>query len=428
MNQKILKYISAVAFYATIALMLFLPFSSWLVSLTGQSSIALVRDGLVFILLIAALFLTPIKKVFLGDKITILAWAFIAWGILTVFWGDASLAQWLKGFRFTYMPIIMFLAIRNLAFHPKQKRVIFKLIMTIGVIIGLVALCELFGLKVPLTTALSGTNGLDSSHFVGETIIQRLQAILAGPNALGLYMLAVFALILTEYKFRREWYIGLVFMLIGGVLFFTYSRSALAGLALMVLIAMVIALREKMSQYIAFGLAVLIIGTVGVGGYFLTKQPAVEVFVSHSTSSSLRVEQLQRIWDTKYEIGLFGRGLGNAGPASQSRLDNGPNHWTENIYLDIFEDTGLIGLLLYLATMTLLVISTVRKSYTPKSATYQYNALILGVSFAIIGLFINYYTGQVGIFILWLIYAFSAGPAQPLTLRRRKKKRIVRLG
>jgi len=427
MNKKLIKNITTISFYATIGLMVFLPFSSWLVSLSGSSTISLVRDILVLTIFVTALLLNPIKKIFFNDKISIILWALVFWGILTILWGDASIAQWLKGFRFIYLPIIMFIALRNITFNSWQKRAVMKVAMAVGIGLGLVALLELFGLNLPLTSSLSGANALSSSHFVGDSIIQRLQAVLAGPNALGLYMLALFGLGLNEYKYRREWYSTLLLMLFGGVLFFTYSRSALVGLIMMLIIALFVVIKERFNQLTTYLMMTAIIIIVGAGGYLLYSQPSLKVFVSHDSSSSLRVEQLDRIWDTKYEIGLWGRGLGNAGPASQNRLDNGSNHWTENVYLDIFEDIGLVGLILYLTAVILLIGATVRNSYRNINMNYRYSALLIGVSYAVIGLFINYYTGQVGIFILWLVYSLSLNQSSRAIIRQ-SKKRIARQG
>jgi O-antigen ligase len=143
---------------------------------------------------------------------------------------------------------------------------------------------------------------------------------------------------------------------------------------------------------------VLLFSLAGVAVY---KNPSTRDLVSHSDSTSIRFDQYKRIWDSRNEIGLLGRGTGTAGPSSQNRIDGGPNHFTENIYLDIFEELGLLGFTIYLV----LILSLLVYSYRRINSDEGLSAFMLLSAFFATGLFVNYYTGQAGIFLVWLSVA-----------------------
>ena len=133
--------------------------------------------------------------------------------------------------------------------------------------------------------------------------------------------------------------------------------------------------------------------------FIIGSNPNTRDIITHDSSTNLRFEQYNRIWNQRLEIGLLGRGVGAAGPSSQNRLDININRWTENTYLDIFEELGFIGFLLYNTSILWLLYLSYCSSNTPEEKT----ALLMSISFLFTGMFINYYTGQIAIFLFWLI-------------------------
>ena len=381
------------AFYSLNLLFLFLPFSSWLVSMTGKSSLSLIRDGLVLIIFLTVLFARSIKF----NKITIISILFIIYGLLTYFWREASPLQWLRGFRFTFIPIILFLSVSSLEFKEKEKKVLLWSILIGGAIITIISVSEFLGIKIPLTTQLSGANGLESTQYLQGLNIRRLQSLLAGPNALGLYMLALAAYALGLFKKISTKLIWLV-PILSLILILTFSRSSLVGLIILLIVSTVVWLYKKIGAAKTITLALLFAVILLISSLALYKSDKYKSYVTHGTSSSLRYEQIIRVWNQKNEIGLLGRGSGTAGPSSQNRLDGGPNHWSEDIYLEIFEELGFIGLILYLAIIISLLLKGWKNYNTPEGQT----AFLITLSFAVSGLFLNNYTGQVGIYLLWL--------------------------
>jgi cell division protein FtsW (lipid II flippase) len=171
----------------------------------------------------------------------------------------------------------------------------------------------------------------------------------------------------------------------------------MVGLIVMMLSYFLIGWGRRIGAPKSILITAIILIVLAIGSIFAYRQPRLKDFFTHGGSSDMRIEQYQRLWHQKNEIGWVGRGLGTAGPSSINRLDNGPNHWTENIYLDLFEETGLVGIVIYLALIISLIIE-VAKIDTMEKKT----AFLLLAGFSVAGLFINYYTGQVGIYLFWL--------------------------
>jgi len=386
------KIHSTIAFWLVILLVIFLPFSSWLISLTGNQNLTFIRDLIVIMLFLCALFFRP--KI--NRPVVIAGVLFIIWSILSFFWRDSSTLQWLKGWRYDIVPIIFFLSIYQIDFEDSQKKIIFNTVLTVGGVTAVLALLELFGLKIPLSTSLSGALALQPQHTVGATSITRLQAVLAGPNALGIYLLAIIAYVLSQ-KNKLIAY-GLLFT--ACLLVLTFSRSAWLGFFAFIVVALwqYFSQKKMLSKFVIGLLATIILAFCGY--LIIPKNLTVRQLLTHDSSNSFRLEQYKRIWQEKYQIGLLGRGSGSAGPSSQLRLDNGPNRWTENVYLDIFEELGLVGLLLYLS----LIFFVIRSAWQNHTSSYKF-VLPLLCGFAIAGLFINYYTGQAGLYLMWLAAA-----------------------
>lgn len=378
------------------SLFLFLPFSSWLVSIYGMPEISLVRDVLILVLFILSL----LKKDW--DRKSLIRLSipalFLLYGAISFSWREASDLQWLRGVRFLFGPILLYLSLLNFDFAQSEKKTIYWSVLSGGLIISLIAILEFFGIRIPVTSKYSDNGAINDIHRVGTLALVRLNGILAGPNALGLYALSLIAFGIGVFKKINQKLIWLVpvFTLI---LVLTFSRSSLLGLMAMILIVIGYLIKKSSGWRIALASIILFISMAFCIFSILYSLPKTRELLTHNDSSSIRLKEYSRIWETKGEIGLLGRGVGTAGPSSQNRLDNGPNHYTENIYLDIFEELGYVGLFLYLG----LLLFTFKEILKYAGATENYTALLLFAGFCFTGLFINNYTGQVAVFLFWLI-------------------------
>lgn len=363
----------------------FLPFSSWLVSLSGSAWVSLIRDLLVFLLL----FLSVKRKLFL-NHIPIVIFIFLVYIFLSLTWTDAGLLQGIKGTRLYLTPIMLFVFLMQIKLEDSQLKKIMSTIIFSSSIICLIAVLELFGIKIPLTTAFSGQGSLESVHLVGEVNITRLQSVMAGPNALGLYFLATIGFLTIFIKNKNKFHI-LLLILYSVILILTFSRSAWIGLLGFVLIVLSQKIKLTLKNLIFVFAFVFLLIYVGI---YLSQKSAVwkNIFI-HGSSTDLRVEQYERIYSEADQIGLWGRGIGAAGPSTQNRLDGGENYWSENTYLDIFEELGLVGLILFLG----IFVSFAKNNINNKKML----AVLFG--FCVAGFFINFFTGQAGIFLIFIM-------------------------
>jgi O-antigen ligase len=327
---------------------------------------------------------------------------FVVLSLISYLWREASAEQWFRGFRFTLPPIILLLILSQVKFSLKYRSQIIKAIFISATLIVLTALLDFINLPLPLTTSLSSTGSLESAHYVGLLEIKRAQGVLAGPNALALFMLPIFALSLVFFKKSA---IFKAFAVVSSlIIILTFSRSALIGLLVIVFAKIWQKSKKSIGTLKTFMFSALILLVLVVLGVLLNKTEWGEQIISHNSSSSMRYEQYQRIWQQKQDICLLGRGLGTAGPSSINRLDEGENHWTENVYLDIFEELGIVGIALFVLLIVTLIINIGRQNSSVNKAAY-----FSLYAYAISGLFINIYTGQVGLWYTIILSGMALG-------------------
>ncbi len=392
------EILTSISYWSVIFLIFFLPFSSWLVSYTGILGISILRDLFAFIIFLIGLILLCRNKKY--DSVIIVAIVFTIYGLATFFWKEASAMQWLKGWRFLYGPVLLLIGLKLSDFDQKKTEIFQKVITAIGIITIIISSADIVGINLPLISEYSSVGVLMGNNYVGLAMVKRLQGLMSGPNALGLYLLSIYAFSLAcSYKSKRSYLIITLAVITAFFIILTFSRGCLIALFIMTLFFFYQKIVKKWGVSKSLIVISLLALTIVTGSYFLYKNGVGEQFFTHNASSSLRAEQYQRIWQQKGEIGLFGRGTGTAGPSSQNRIDEGENHWTENIYLDIFEELGLVGLAIFIGLLATMLIASYnnREEYFAKASFYAI------VSFISAGLFLNIYTGQAG---WWLAMIF----------------------
>jgi len=189
----------------------------------------------------------------------------------------------------------------------------------------------------------------------------RLQSTLRGPNPLGAYL--VFAgLIALSYKFLKKSHRYLFFGSLAVVLFGTYSRSAwlggLAGVFTYVLLRTQ-GSGQRRKLYLACGVLLV---TFSLGILALRNNDFVQNVFFHTneqstslvSSNTARFEGLNSGLKEAYSQ-PFGKGVGAAGPASAHNTKR-PAHINENYFLQIAEEAGWIGLVLFLSFLGVLAV------------------------------------------------------------------------
>lgn len=181
----------------------------------------------------------------------------------------------------------------------------------------------------------------------------RLQSTLRGPNPLGAYLALVLPAWRTVFNHRRLLaYIGLALGLV--VLFYSYSRSALAAtlICLVTLAWWLAGQRERRA------IAVVVVAAVVLAASFLylgRNSHFVQESLLHTSSSSTSADSSNFVRRAALRSGWHdlvsqpaGNGPGTAGPASQHNQSH-KSRIAENYYLQLGQEVGAVGLLIFLA-------------------------------------------------------------------------------
>lgn len=189
----------------------------------------------------------------------------------------------------------------------------------------------------------------------------RAQSTMRGPNPLGAYLIPVILLLgagLIKFRaYRWQFATGIIAAMT--VLFGTYSRSAWIGTALAVglLAGWQLGKRWKMLS-LGLGAVLLLLGAGGV--YVLRDNDYVQNIVFHSSEDSPSAVSSNEQRANALLSGMkdiithpLGRGIGSAGPASYYNQSGG--RLSENFYLQIGQELGVLGLGLYIAVTVVII-------------------------------------------------------------------------
>jgi O-antigen ligase len=210
----------------------------------------------------------------------------------------------------------------------------------------------------------------------------RLQSTLRGANPFGAYLIIVISACFINLR-SRKWPKLILAMASTAALFFTYSRSAVLGLfASLVSLYYLLFLNKKYRKYFALvclsGLVFLAI-LVGVFRYNSVAQNVL--FHTSSSSKSSTSSNAQRA--SALKTGLkdvvhhpFGEGPGTAGPASVH--NNHPPKIAENYYIQVAQETGILGIVIFILINILLGIRLWRKQKDPLASLLL--ASLIGIS------------------------------------------------
>lgn len=190
----------------------------------------------------------------------------------------------------------------------------------------------------------------------------RTQSTLRGPNPLGAYLVviisALVAVIMRQQKIKWYWILTLLSTVI--VLYTTYSRSAYIGLILAVGAVVFMAVKTNKSRKVLLYLALSVALMAGAGLYVLRDNDTVQNVIFHTDehSASQASSNEHRTGALQLAVqDIFGNpvggGPGSAGPAS---VYNNSAVLSENYFLQIGQEVGIVGLALFIAICALLVL------------------------------------------------------------------------
>ena len=374
------RQVSLYIFYGLIAYMPVHIFVSTIIGANfgGLEFLKIFKDILLVVGFIA-IFVSSLKqkwfKEWLSDSIVV---AILLYAFLTIVLAlikptdlDAEILGVTYNLRFLLFFLYGWLLVRT---FPKNeiKTTTLKLVLSSSFVVVIFGIIQYLLLPNDALKALGFTkaNGVFPAFFIDDKPdLERVMSTLRDPNSLGSYLIIISSLVIAGFvsaknKFKKSWAIyGLLTLL---CLWFTFSRSALIGLILMIGIYGALYLRSNnklKSKHLKIGGIGLLVSIMLFGGilFFARNSYFVQNVIFHADSSTtledpneLRIrfwkESVQEVADAP-----LGNGPGTAGLAS-IKNDKQGTKLNENYYLQVASEVGIIGLVLFLSIIILIVI------------------------------------------------------------------------
>lgn len=319
------------------------------------------------------------------DRVDGLIIGLIAWSVFASLVAHGSLSLVALGFRYDFVPLVAFCILRRTEWSEWFRTRVVRVVLFGGATVAAYALLTMV-LPMSFFTTL-GYSELHSLYLpdkplaafqqIAESSIRRVQGPMSGPNQLGLWLLLPLAALLATWRTRGAGPNLLLIIALVGALFFSFSRSAWVAAFGMTCVAAWLQFGGYLSRraIVSGVLAVMLLGVIAV-----LSAPSALIRLS---SSRGHVELPLQAIETMARNPL-GLGLGTAGPASNRtseacvklRPQDDPS-WakdrpdlcvfvgekqvqpldhdckcpllTENWYLQIGVEAGVVGFLLFLA-------------------------------------------------------------------------------
>jgi O-antigen ligase len=368
MNKSLTTRLSNIIGIVIVAIIILLPFheflATWAASNFNHYDVFRVWKELLILLItplaIYVIFKTPrLKKWIVNDWIPLLILVYVALNIsmgLLAYAGDrvnpTALAEGLIiDLRFLVFFVIAAVAAYKAKFLKENWQTILLIPAVFTVIFGLSQLflsinfLSHFGYGAKTIPAYSTVDQKLSYH--------RIQSTLRGPNPFGAYLILIISACFINLK-KQKWLKLLLALTAIVALFFTYSRSAYIGLIIsLVILYYLIKLHGKIrSQFVVIGIVGIVI--LGSAVIALRHNSTVDNVFFHTSNSSKSSVSSNNERASSLKNGLkdvihepLGEGVGTAGPASEH--NNNPPRIAENYYIQVAQETGWLGLILFLA-------------------------------------------------------------------------------
>ncbi len=284
--------------------------------------------------------------------------------------------------------ILFFLVCLVLAAKTDLSKLnIHKWILAPAVVVSVFALLQYFVLPYNFLSHFGyGTNTILPYQTINhDTNYIRAISTLRGANPLGAYLVMIISmtlplLVFAKRKIQKQ-YLAIGLVLYGAALVVSFSRSAWIGVVISVITILLVGIRNQQKMKILF-LGFAVVAAVGfAGSYILRNNTTLDNAIFHTNDNST----IQRSSNEDHASALaaaikdvvyhpFGEGVGSAGPASAY---NSQTKIAENYYLQLAQETGWLGLLLFMLVYAGIGLQLWRQKANPTS---------LGLFGALVGL------------------------------------------
>lgn len=361
-------------FYGALALLIYMPFhiflSQWLSTFTGGLNAWKIGKDVLLILLVGMTIALVFYKNRFKDKPfwIIAALSLLYFSTHLIIWalnpeipdGPALLGTAYNSRLFGYL--ILGYGATLLIQKKVNLRAIFKILIVLTTIVSLIGLAQWILPKDIMTHfGYSLERGAKPAFFIDDNPdFFRVISTIRDPNSLGTFL--IMPVTLLSYVLVKFWrtnkrtLIAGLLMLHSLVLFLTFSRSALGGVILAVGLMFVLTYRHNLIQwsfqykyFLAAGVVILSIFV-----YAMRDQYVVQNIIFHSDENTAVAQDSNEQHISKVAEGIkavgdnpAGYGPGTAGWVSLHNREN----QTENYFVQIAYEVGIVGLLIFLALL-----------------------------------------------------------------------------
>ena len=366
LKYTILSWVSGL----TMLILLLMPFQGFLTvwgsSLVGHyTALRLWKEGLLLICVVGVLYLLAFDHKIRSHTLTRrLVWLILTYIALNIVWGLVALHEHqitskalgyglIVDLRFpTFFLVSWAVALRLGRLRTHWQWLVSWPAMVV-VIFGLLQIFILpydflkhFGYG-PNTIPVFETINSNSHYY-------RIASTLRGANPLGAYLIIPISLLTVQLsRLKRTWCQGLFLAATLIVLFYSFSRSAWAGAGLSVGIILMVSIKSQKLRRLTIAIIGLLL--IVFAGIFvaLRHNSSFENFVFHTQTNSAVKTTSDQNHVSALKAGLsdlhhypLGLGPGSAGPASVYNTGH-PSRLAENYYVQIGQETGWLGLFLF---------------------------------------------------------------------------------
>lgn len=327
------------------------------------------------------------------------------------------LAQWLWGARYDLLPFFILLLFQFLIFSKEQIQKLLKIILGVGFFVTVFGLIHALFLPQDFLTFFGysinrniwdPTMAISSCQFLEHTQnFCRATSFFGGPTRYGTYLLLILSLSVMSFsetkEKKRKIFLGLLIVLSLTNILLTYSRSIWVGFLALVVASLILLGRERIKPLPWGKILATIIALFAVFIFFTYDSLQTILFRASSTSEHW---QLMKEGWRQFLQHPFGLGLGTVGPASVYFK----KFITENWYIQIALETGVLGILLFLAALFQIfknLLEKIREGGFSSLSTALFLTL-LGISVA--GLFTHSFEETTTVILLFGLIGLSAKP------------------